>query len=561
VTADAIDESYRPGDDELRFLPLGGAGEIGMNLSLYGHAGKWLMVDLGITFGDDTTPGIDVMMADPTFIRDRRQDLAGLVITHAHEDHIGAVAYLWPELRCPVYATPFAAAVLRSKAQDRGLHGRIPIREVPLSGRVQVGPFDVEFVSVTHSIPEANALVLRTKAGTLVHTGDWKLDAEPLVGPLTDEDRLAAVGREGVDVLVCDSTNALVEGAAGSEGTVRDTFVELFAKYPARIVVTCFATNVARIESVAHAAAANDRSVALVGRSLWRIHDAAKATGYLKDCPEFLTADDVSYLPRDKVVLICTGSQGEPRSALARISADDHPDVSLDRGDTVIFSSREIPGNERAIGRVQNGLTRIGCEIVTVHDAPVHVSGHPARDELVHMYQLLRPKAAVPVHGEERHLIAHAELARSCQVKDVVRAENGTMVRLLPGPAEVVGQVHHGRLALDGNRLVRMGGASLRNRVRMLHNGAAVATLVLNGQGRLVADPQIAAMGLFDGDPQAPDLLRDLSEQVRDAVERLPAGGRRDDDVVREAVRSAVRRSLNQSHGKKPVTDVHLVRV
>ena len=554
-------ETNVPGPDEILFLPLGGAGEIGMNLSLYGHDGQWLMVDLGITFGDDTTPGIDILMPDPTFIRDRRDRLAGLVITHAHEDHLGAVAYLWPELKCPVWCTPFTAAVLRAKVADRGLQNRLPIREIPLGGRFTVGPFDVEFVTMTHSVPEPSALAIRTKAGTVLHTGDWKLDPAPLIGAVADEDRLAAIGLEGVDAMVCDSTNAMVEGTAGSEAAVHESMTQLFGRYRNRIVVTCFATNLARIQSIAQAARANGRDVALVGRSLWRIHDAAKATGYLQDVPRFLSDAEAAYLPRDKVVLVCTGSQGEPRSALARIAVDDHPEIVLEEGDTVIFSSREIPGNERSIGRVQNALIKLGCEIVTSHDAFVHVSGHPARDELTRLYQLVRPKLSVPVHGEDRHMMEHARIARGCQVPDVALPENGSILRLAPGPAEVVGQVVHGRLALDGNRLVRAGGQSLKNRVRMLHNGAAVATLVLDGRGRLIADPKVALMGLSDGDPQSQVMIDELEVVLRSAIEGMSAGDRTNDDAVSNTARIAVRRRLMASHGKKPLTEVHLVRV
>ena len=554
-------EINAPGANEVLFLPLGGAGEIGMNLNLYGHAGKWLMVDLGITFGDDMTPGIDILMPDPTFIRDRRDQLVGLVITHAHEDHLGAVAYLWPELKCPVYCTPFTAAVLRAKVADRGLQNRLPITEIPIGGRFTVGPFDLEFVTMTHSVPEPSALVIRTKAGTVLHTGDWKLDPAPLIGAVADEDRLAAIGNEGVDAMVCDSTNALVEGTAGSEAAVHESMTQLFGRYRNRIVVTCFATNLARIQSIGQAAHANGREVALVGRSLWRIHDAAKATGYLKDAPRFLNDAEASYLPRDKVVLVCTGSQGEARSALARIANDDHPEIVLEEGDTVVFSSREIPGNERSIGRVQNALIKLGCEIVTSHDAFVHVSGHPARDELTRMYQLIRPKLAVPVHGEDRHLKEHARIAHDCQVGDVKLPENGSIMRLMPGPAEVVGQVTHGRLALDGNRLVREGGQSLKNRVRMLHNGAAVATLVLDGRGRLIADPKVALMGLSDGDPQSQTIIEEIEVALRGAIEGMTAGDRANDDAVSNAARTAVRRRLMASHGKKPLTEVHLVRV
>ncbi|HET6223250.1 MAG TPA: ribonuclease J, partial [Dongiaceae bacterium] len=428
----------RPGADEVLFLALGGAGEIGMNLNLYGHAGKWLMIDLGVTFGDDATPGIEVIMPDIGFIEERRRDLAGLVLTHAHEDHIGAVPYLWPRLGCPIFATPFTASLVREKLREVGLAQAAPITEIPMSGRFSVGPFELELVTLTHSIPEPNAVVIRTKFGTLLHTGDWKLDPEPLVGPLADEAALRRLGDEGVLAMICDSTNALVHGQSGSEGEVRESLQELVGRLPGRIAVACFASNVARVETIARVAAAHDRQVALVGRSLWRITEAARENGYLADIPPFITEHDIGYLPRDKALLICTGSQGEPRSALARIARDDHPTVSLEKGDTVIFSSRIIPGNERSIGELQNGLVRLGVEIITERDHFVHVSGHPARDELLAMYQWVRPRIAIPVHGEARHLRAHARLAESGQVGQALVIENGDVVRLAPGPAEVV---------------------------------------------------------------------------------------------------------------------------
>jgi ribonuclease J len=556
----SLADPHRPGADALYFLPLGGSGEIGMNLNLYGHAGKWLMVDLGISFGDETMPGVDVIMPDPTFIAERRDDLVGLVLTHAHEDHLGAVQYLWPELRCPVYATPFTASVLRAKLHERNLAGRIQIIEVPLSGSFSVGPFDVELITVTHSIPEPNALVIRTPLGAVLHTGDWKLDPDPIVGTTTDEAALTRLGTEGVLAMVCDSTNALVPGTSGSEAAVRDSLVKLFGRFENRIAISCFATNVARLESIAAAAAVNDRHVALVGRSLWRINEAARTNGYLKDVPPFVTEHDAGYLPKDKLVLICTGSQGEPRSALARIASDDHPEVVLGTGDVVIFSSREIPGNERAIGRVQNLLVRNGIEVVTADDEFVHVSGHPARDELIQMYQWVRPKLAVPIHGEARHQIEHARLAKSCQVNETIIPEDGSIIRLAPGPAEVVGQVKHGRLALDGKRIVPLDAGVMRGRHRMMYNGAAVATLVLDARGDLVTQPQIAVMGLLDG-PEAGETLVEVAAAVRHAVEDLAPQARRDDEAVRQAARIAVRRSFNASQGKKPLTEVHLVRL
>jgi ribonuclease J len=551
---------HRPGPDDLWFLPLGGSGEIGMNLNLYGHAGKWLMVDLGISFGDETMPGVDVIMPDPTFIAERREDLVGLVITHAHEDHLGAVAHLWPQLRCPVYATPFTASVLRTKLIEKNLTGRVEIVEVPISGRFTAGPFDIELLRMTHSVPEPSALILRTPLGSVLHTGDWKLDPNPVTGGPTDEAALMRLGDEGALAMVCDSTNATVPGTSGSEAAVRESLVKLFERFRSRIAISCFATNVARLDSIAAAAAANGRHVALVGRSLWRINEAARANGYLKEVPPFVSEHDAGFLPRDKVVLICTGSQGEPRSALSRIAADDHPEIVLERGDAVIFSSREIPGNERAIGRVQNLLIGQGVDVITADDAFVHVSGHPAQDELIRMYQWVRPKLAVPVHGEIRHQTEHARIARSCQVAETIIPENGSIIRLAPGPAEVVGQVQHGRLALDGKRIVPLDAGVMRGRHRMMYNGAAVATLVIDGEGVLVTQPQVTVMGLIEG-PEAGEILIEVGFAVRKAVEELPLQSRQDDEAVRQAARIAVRRSFNASQGKKPLTEVHLVRL
>lgn len=551
--------NHIPATDELLFLALGGAGEIGMNLNLYGHAGKWLMIDLGITFGDERTPGIDIIMPDPSFVTERLQDLCGLVLTHAHEDHLGAVPYLWTRLRCPVYATPFTAAVLRRKLKETGLADQVPIEIVPLSGRFSVGPFDLELVTLTHSIPEPNAVVLRTGAGTVVHTGDWKFDPDPLVGPASDQAALRRIGEQGVLAMVCDSTNALVEGQSGSEADVRDSLSELIGRFDTRIAVACFASNVARLESIARAAAAHDRHVALIGRSLWRIVEAARETGYLTDLPEFVNEHDVGYLPRDKVLMICTGSQGERRSALARIARRDHPSVSLEAGDVAVFSSRKIPGNERDIAELQNDLVRLGVQVVTDDDHFIHVSGHPARDELAEMYQLVRPRIAVPVHGESRHLAAHAKLAEACQVGQALVPENGTLIRLAPGPAEVIAEVPSGRLGLDGTSLVGLDAGRLKARHRMVFNGAAVATLVLDGAGRLAVDPQLTVQGVFEtGDDSA---VAPVVAAIRDSVAGLPPALRRDDGTVREAARLAIRRTLHASHGKKPVTDVHLVRI
>ena len=554
-------ESGEPGDDELLFLSLGGAGEIGMNLNLYGHAGVWLMVDLGITFGDDETPGIDVIMPDPTFIEERADRLAGLVLTHAHEDHIGAVPHLWPRLRCPLYATPFTASILRRKLTEAGLKDKAPITEIPLSGRFDVGPFDIELITLTHSIPEPNACVIRTVAGSVMHTGDWKLDPDPRVGPSTDEAALIRAGKEGILAMVCDSTNALVKGSSGSEGDVREILTEKIGRFDNRVVVACFASNVARLNSIAHAAAAHDRSVGLVGRSLWRFYEASQENGYLTDIPRFLSPKEAALLPRDKVLLICTGSQGEPRSALARIARDDHPDVALDQGDAVIFSSRIIPGNEKSIGRLQNRLTELGVELLTTYDEKlIHVSGHPARDELAQMYQWIQPKIAVPVHGEMRHMQAHVQLAQECQVPEAYLAPNGTLLKLAPGQAEVVDEVFSGRLALDGSRLISMGSGALRERRKILHSGAAIVTVVVDETGELEADPQVSTHGVFDLEEDFA-IAASLIDAAADAVDDLPRKSRLKDEHVHEAVRLAVRRRLRALCGKRPMVNVHLVRL
>jgi ribonuclease J len=547
-------------DRELIFLPLGGTGEIGMNLNIYGFGGKWLIVDCGVSFGDDTTPGVDVFMPDPAFIAERRKDLLGIVLTHAHEDHLGAVEYLWSRLRCPVYATPFAAALLKAKLRGTDIEDDIELREVPLGGSLTVGPFTVELVTLTHSIPEPNSLAIHTPLGTVLHTGDWKFDPEPMIGEVADTAKLEQLGDRGVLAMIGDSTNIFTPGPAKSEASVRKSLTELLGQFQGRIAVACFASNVARLESIAVAAATHGRRVALVGRSLWRIDQAARDTGYLTDLPPFLSEHDAAYLPEREVVLVCTGSQGEPRAALARIAANSHPHVRLGKGDVVIFSSRIIPGNERAIYRLQNQLVGLGVEVVTAKDHFVHVSGHPGREDVEQMYRLLRPQIAVPVHGEARHLQEHMRLAAACGVAHPVQIRDGEMIRLAPGLPEVVDIVPIGRLAVDGSRLVPMDSVIMRSRHRMVYNGSAVVTLVLDRTGKMLGEPQITAMGLLDAEHEAEE-HEAVVDAVRDAIGELSATARRDDAVVREAVRLAVRRHLRQSHGKKPLTDVHLFRV
>src|SRR6266481_485303 len=481
--------------DALYFLPLGGAGEIGMNLSLYGYRGQWLIVDCGVTFGEEEhQPGVDVIMADPAFIVERRDQLLGIVATHAHEDHIGAIPYLWPQLRYPVWATPFTASVLRAKLVEARLNDQIEINTVPMSGRFTLGPFELELITLTHSIPEPNAVVIRTAVGTVLHTGDWKLDPEPLIGSATDEARLREVGDEGVLAIVCDSTNALKPGSSGSEGDLRRSLTGLIGHYDGRVAVACFASNVARLETIAHAARAHDRDVALVGRSLWRIEKAA----------------------------------------------------------------RVIPGNEKSIGRLQNALVRLGIDIVTEADHFVHVSGHPAQDELVRMYQMIRPRIAIPVHGEARHLAAHAELALRCQVPEALVIENGDLIRLDRGGGAIVDEVPIGRIASDGKSLLPIGGAVLQQRRRLAGDGSVVATLVVDRRGWLAAPPQITLVGLAEANAEPAAALRDA---LADAMEGLPAPQRHDDNALRDVARRVLRRGINERFGKRPLIDIQLVRL
>ncbi|MBX6740969.1 MAG: ribonuclease J [Acetobacteraceae bacterium] len=543
--------------DDLAFIPLGGTGEIGMNLNVYRCDGQLLAVDCGIGFGGPENPGAEVMVPDPAWLSERRDRLVGLVITHAHEDHLGAVAYLWPLLRCPIYAGPFASAVLRRKLGEAGLAAEARITTIPLGGRLSLSPFDLEFIRVAHSVPEAQALAIRTRHGLVLHTGDWKLDPDPLIGRPTDEAALARLGEEGVLAMVCDSTNALVEGHSGSEAEVRRNLIAIIRGLKGRVAVTCFATNLARVESIALAARAAGRQVSLFGRSLRNVEAAARECGYLKDIEPFVPEEEAGYLPDDSLLIICTGSQGEPRSALAKIAADTHPSIALGEGDTVIFSSRMIPGNERAILKLQDDLARRGCQVMTADDHMVHVSGHPARDELRRLYALVRPRYAVPVHGEWRHLSEHAALAKSLGTTPIL-VEDGDVLRLAPGRPEVVDGVPTGRLAVDEGRLLPLQGGVLAARKRMLFNGVVIASLAVDSSGRVLGEPQVSAPGLFDGGDRAP---AELAADVARAVTELPSAIRLEDDALREAARAVLRKAVGRRLRKRPSVEVHLLRV
>ena len=554
-------------DDELVFLPLGGSGEIGMNFNLYGYGPpdrrRWIVADLGVTFGGQDTPGVDVILPDPAWIEEHADDILGIVLTHAHEDHIGAVGWLWPRLRAPLYATPFTAFLLREKLRERGLEDEVELNIVPLGGRLVLGPFDIELVTLTHSIPEPNGLVIRTPLGVVLHTGDWKIDPSPLLGEVTDAEGLRALGDEGVLAMVCDSTNVFVDGRAGSEADVRDELVKVIAVQGGRVAVACFASNVARMETAIHAGRAAGRKICLVGRSMIRMAAAARHVGMDVDSQGFISEAQASHMPPDQVLLLCTGSQGEPRAALSRIAEGSHPHIRLGAGDSVIFSSRVIPGNEIAIRNMQDRLADRGVRLITDHEHPgIHVSGHPCRDELADMYAWARPRIAVPTHGERRHLLEHAAFARDLQVPQTVAPRNGDMVRLAPGRAEVIDEVPAGRIYIDGGFLTPQDGEPLRERRIAASSGVLHAALVLDGRGRIASGPQVRAIGL-PGEPERPleDLLDDLADAAEAAVRRLDGDQREIDAEVEAAISRALKKAAQRIWGRRPVVQTTLLRL
>ncbi|OJT94998.1 MAG: MBL fold metallo-hydrolase, partial [Alphaproteobacteria bacterium 65-7] len=514
---------------------------------------KWIIVDCGVLFGrEGALPGVDVLMPDVRYLAEQRENILGIIATHAHEDHIGAIAHLWPILRCPVYATPFTARLIAGKLDEAGLSSRLQVKQVPVGGSLALGPFTLDFISITHSILEPNLLAIRTPLGTVAHTGDWKIDPDPLLGEETDVARLEKLGDEGVLALVCDSTNALVPGSSGSEAQVRESLTDLVGTLTGRVAVTGFASNVARLDTVARAARAHGRHIALVGRSMQKMVSAARECGYLKDFPPILDETEAADLPPRKVLYLCTGSQGEPRAALARIANDSHPHVHLAEGDTVIFSSRVIPGNELAIFAMHNQLAARGVNLLTAEDHFVHVSGHPCREELAQMYRWIRPKVAVPVHGEMRHQVAHARLARELQVPQALVPENGQLFRLAPGRAELIDEVPSGRVHLDGRVLVAEGEGLAKDRRAMGFAGLLVVSLVLDAKGRLAGAPNV----LGEGMPEP------VAEAVLKAVEQATANLRRSDpDELAETVRRAARRAAHDAWGKKPMTRVLVTEV
>jgi len=555
------------GRDELVFLPLGGSNEIGMNFNLYGFGPpedrKWVVVDLGVTFGDQTTPGVEVILPDPSFIESFRDDILGIVLTHAHEDHIGAVPWLWERLKAPVYATPFTAFLVREKLRDAGLLQDVSITEVPLDGTIRLGPFEMTLVTLTHSIPEPNGLAIRTPLGTVLHTGDWKIDPDPQIGRKTDMAAIRRLGDEGVLAMVCDSTNVFVDGTAGSEAEVRVALNALIGQLTGKVAVACFASNVARMESAIVAAQANDRRVCLVGRSMHRMTAAAKSVGILADAEPFVTDAEAGFFPDDKILYLCTGSQGEPRAALSRIAEGTHPHVSLGQGDSVIFSSRVIPGNEIPIRNLQNKLSDRGVRLYTERDHPhIHVSGHPCRDELKQMYQWARPQIAVPTHGERRHLLEHCALAKDMQVPVALAPRNGDMVRLAPGHPDIIDEVPSGRLFVDAGMVTPEHGEALRERRHAAHNGMLNISLVLDAKNRLAAGPRIRTLGL-PGDEEFPlsEAIEELEDEARAALEGMDRSSRDDDEAVRTLVSRKVKKACQRIWDRRPIVETVVLRV
>lgn len=547
-------------NDSLVFIPLGGVTGIGQNFFLYGYKGKWLIVDCGMGFPGEHFPGVEVLLPDPTFIAGHKKDIVGLVITHGHEDHIGAIPYLWQDLQCPIYATPFTAELIEDKLDEFGLTGRVQLEVVEQGALLELPPFEVEFIPVNHSIPEPSMLAIRTKEGTIIHTGDWKFDSAPIIGDTTNVAALKELGKQGVLALVSDSTNIFSEKEEKTERDVRESLTEIFKSAPSRIIITCFASNVGRMESIYWAAHAAGRQVCLMGRSFWRIDSAARAAGYMKDIPPFLTEEEAAEIDRNKIVYICTGSQGEPYSALSKL-ASPRPapgQLTLDSQDIVIFSSRVIPGNELAIAALQKRLLMSGCTIITDREKLVHVSGHPAQDSMKKLYDYLKPQIAIPVHGEPMYIVEHKKLAEEWGAGMSIIVEEGDVLELNDGDPEIIGEVPVGCLAVDGKKIVSLGSDVLKKRRKMIEGGTVVGTIVVDQKGQILGEPQISSFGLLDTNPED---LEKLVQLIKMHVDELPADQKQDDSLVKEAVRLTVRRFITEQFGKKPLIEIHLVRI
>ena len=550
-------------DDALYFVPLGGSEEFGVNLNVYACGGDFLAVDCGIGFADERMPGIDLLLPDPAFLESNRERLQGLVITHAHEDHIGAVAHLWERFKCPIYTGRFTASVLRKKLEEKNLRD-VPVHIVEPLQECNIGSFKVQCIPVSHSVPEAFSLLIETAHGRVLHSGDWNLDPRPVIGEKTSEKAFKAIGDQGVLAYIGDSTNAEVDGFSGSESDVQKGLEAEFKECDGRIAITMFSSNIGRVRSIAKAAQACDRQVGVIGRSLHRMIGCARECGYLDDVPDFISEDDLGFLPDDKAVMIVTGSQGEYRAALAKISRGDHPSVSLKRGDTVIFSSRAIPGNEREINTVKNNLSGAGVRVVTPRDTAhtIHVSGHPCRDEIAQMLQWVRPNVVVPVHGERMQLEAQARFAQACQVKQTLVPSNGAVIKLAPGSPEITDHIETGVLAVDQKRIIASDHQSITARKKLQYTGALHVSLVVDAKGKMLGEPRFDMVGLIDVDNPGEEQIEDnLAIEIEEIFDDLTRDERLDDHFIAEELRIGLRRFCHHVLGIKPKTSIHVLRV
>ena len=549
---------------ELLFCPLGGAGEIGANMNLYGYGNpgehNWIMVDIGVTFADDTLPGIDLIYPDPGFIVEKKDNLLGIIVTHAHEDHIGAIAHLWPKLKCKIYATPFTAVLIKEKFKEKNVDINNHLKIVQLNGIIDLDPFRIEYVSMTHSILEPNGLKIKTPAGVVLHTGDWKIDENPMVGKNIDIDKLKQIGNEGVLAMVCDSTNIFTVGRSGSEETVRRSLLKIMERLKKRIVITSFASNVARMETIFYCAEKTGRQISLVGRSMHRIFKAAKQCGYLKDIIDPIDPREAKNISREKIIYLCTGSQGEPMGAMMRISSYTHPDVFVEKGDTVIFSSKIIPGNEKKLYKLHNQLVKDGIEVISEENEFVHVSGHPNRDEMKDMYSWIKPKCVIPVHGEHRHLMEHISFAKEMQVPHPVLVENGDIVKIFPGDKpEVYDKAPVGRLYLDGNISVHEDSQSIKERKNLSSNGYLEVTLLITSKGNIHDNPILSFRGLpiYEED----EFTYGLENVIEKITKSFKIGSRKQEHNLIDALKIACRKFTKEKTGKKPYTNINLVNI
>ena len=549
--------------DELLFCPLGGSGEIGMNMNLfaYGKPGehKWIMVDIGVTFADDTIPGVDLIYPDPGFIVDKKEDLLGIILTHAHEDHIGAIALLWPQLKCKIFATPFTAVLIKEKFKEKNIDITNHLKIVQLNGTVNLEPFKIEYITLTHSILEPNGLRIETPAGIILHTGDWKIDPEPLIGEKTNSNRLKEVGKEGVLAMICDSTNVFSMGKAGSELDVRKSLLNIMGSLKKRIVMASFASNVARMETAFYCAEKTGRQISLVGRSMHRIFKAARQCGYLKNVIEPIDAREAKKISREKIVYLCTGSQGEPMAALMRIASYIHPDVYIEKDDTVIFSSKIIPGNEKKLFKLQNQLVKDGIEVISEESEFVHVSGHPNRDDLREMYDWVKPNCVIPVHGEHRHMIEHMKFAHEMKVPHPVQVQNGDIVKLFPGKPHVFDKAPSGRLYLDGNMSVEEDSQSIKDRKNLSANGYMEVTILISQKGNIHKRPVLTFRGIpvYDVD----EFIYGLEEAIEGTIKTLSLANKKQEYNLIDALKITCKKYTKEMTGKKPFTNINLVKI